>query len=130
VIVNVANPEGLLKPGMTAQTRIVVANSPKALRLPTAALRFKPTDDELPGKGGRKVQPEAMASTDDGVLSSLRGGDRVFKVYTEGANRKLEAHEVTIGISNTRYTELLSGDLKPGDTVVVRRVKADSREGA
>ena len=130
VIVNVANPEGLLKPGMTAQTRIVVANSPKALRLPTAALRFKPNDDELPGKGGRKVQPEAMASTDDGVLSSLRGGERVFKVYTEGANRKLEAHEVTIGISNTRYTELLSGDLKPGDTVVVRRVKADSREGA
>ncbi|MEO3715235.1 efflux RND transporter periplasmic adaptor subunit [Roseateles flavus] len=133
VIVNVSNPEGLLKPGMTAQTRIVVASSPKALRLPTAALRFKPNDDELPGKGGKKAPAEATASatsTDDGVLSSLRGGDRVFKVYTEGANRKLEAREVTIGISNTRYTELLSGDLKPGDTVVIRRAKADSREGA
>lgn len=137
VIVNVANPEGLLKPGMTAQTRIVVANSPKALRLPTAALRFKPNDDELPGKGGRKAPASASAeakasssSADDGVLSSLRGGDRVFKVYTEGANRKLETHEVTIGISNTRYTELLSGDLKPGDTVVIRRAKADGREGA
>ncbi len=133
VIVNVSNPEGLLKPGMTAQTRIVVASSPKALRLPTAALRFKPNDDELPGNGGKKAPAEATASatsTDDGVLSSLRGGDRVFKVYTEGANRKLEAREVTIGISNTRYTELLSGDLKPGDTVVIRRAKADSREGA
>ena len=133
VIVNVANPEGLLKPGMTAQTRIVVASSPKALRLPTAALRFKPNDDELPGRGGKKAAADATvatASTDDGVLSSLRGGDRVFKVYTEGANRKLEAREVTIGISNTRYTELLSGDLKPGDTVVVRRAKADPREGA
>ena len=133
VIVNVSNPEGLLKPGMTAQTRIVVASSPKALRLPTAALRFKPNDDELPGKGGKKAPAAATASatsTDDGVLSSLRGGDRVFKVYTEGANRKLEAREVTIGISNTRYTELLSGDLKPGDTVVIRRAKADTREGA
>ena len=64
------------------------------------------------------------------MLSSLRDGERVFKVYTEGANRKLEAHEVTIGISNTRFTELLSGDLKPGDTVVIRRAKTDVREGA
>ncbi len=129
VIVNVANPDGLLKPGMTAQTRIVVASSEKSLRLPTAALRFKPNDDELLVKRLKKGETSPSAN-DDGVLSSLRDGERVFKVYTEGANRKLEAHEVTIGISNTRFTELLSGDLKPGDTVVIRRAKTDVREGA
>lgn len=129
VIVNVANPQGLLKPGMTAQTRIVVASQAKALRLPTAALRFKPSEDELASQARQAGQHNAKAS-DDGVLGNVRQGQRVFKVYTEGPNRKLQAHEVTIGIANTRYTELLSTTLRPGEQVVIRRAKADARDGA
>jgi HlyD family secretion protein len=46
IVVNVANTDERLKPGMTAQTRIVLQSKPDVLRLPTAALRFQPDDDE------------------------------------------------------------------------------------
>jgi hypothetical protein len=34
---------------------------------------------------------------------------------------------VTIGISNTRFTEMLSGDLKPGDELITRRAETPAR---
>ncbi|MCH7345406.1 efflux RND transporter periplasmic adaptor subunit [Pelomonas sp. CA6] len=139
VIVNVANEDGMLKPGMTAQTRIVVAQREKALRLPTAALRFRPDEDELKTRGAAASAPASASSSaaaasaarggdDDGVLSARRGSYRVFKVYTLDAERRLKAHEVTVGISNTRYTELLSGDLKAGDEVVTRRAAPERKD--
>ncbi|WP_428503633.1 efflux RND transporter periplasmic adaptor subunit [Roseateles sp.] len=143
VIVNVPNPDGILKPGMTAQTRIVVASKSKTLRLPTAALRFKPDEDELKpqGKAAKAAASASSAASaasahktevarpdDDGVLSNLRGNARVYKVYTVDAEQNLKAHEITVGISNTRFTELLSGDLKRGDAVVTRRASKDKKE--
>ena len=47
IVVAVSNPEELLKPGMTAQVRIVVAQKDRVTRVPTAALRFRPDEDEL-----------------------------------------------------------------------------------
>jgi HlyD family secretion protein len=139
VIVDVANPDGLLKPGMTAQTRIVVASKTQAMRLPTAALRFKPDEEELKVKGASAATAASAAASvaavetaradDDGVLSSLRNGARVFRVYTLGQDQQLKAHEVTVGISNTRFTELVSGDLKRGDAVVTRRVQPEKKDG-
>lgn len=118
VIVNVDNADGALKPGMTAQARIVVASRPQALRLPTAALRFKPDDGEVTGH----VAADAVAG-DDGALAPRRGDARLFSVYTLGSDHKLRQHAVTVGISNTRYAELLTGDLAPGDAVVTKRTR-------
>ena len=139
VIVDVTNPDGLLKPGMTAQTRIVVASKSQAMRLPTAALRFKPDEEELKVKGASAATAASAAASaaavetaradDDGVLSSLRNGARVFRVYTLGQDQQLKAHEVTVGISNTRFTELVSGDLKRGDAVVTRRAQPEKKDG-
>ena len=42
-IINVPNPELKLKPGMTANLRVEIAHRSDVLRLPTAALRFRPT---------------------------------------------------------------------------------------
>jgi len=124
VVVDVPNPGGELKPGMTAQTRIVVASKAQALRVRTAALRFVPSDNER-----KPIKPQAAGErTDDGVLGSLRDGQRVFRLYTESASGSLQAHEVTVGIANSRYTELLGGDLKQGDAVVLRRGKAKAGE--
>ena len=38
-----------------------------------------------------------------------------------GEGQKPVAHEVTIGISNTRFTEMISGPLKAGDALITRR---------
>ena len=42
VIVGVDNPSGKLMPGMTANVKLVVAQKPSALKVPNAALRFRP----------------------------------------------------------------------------------------
>lgn len=140
IIVSVANPDELLKPGMTAQTRIVVASKPKVLRLPTAALRFRPEQDSAraPAPGGAASAASAPApaasaragteharADDDGVLSSVRSGAKVYRVYTVGDKQAPKLHEVTIGIANTRFTELISSDLKAGDEVITRAVDAN-----
>ena len=119
-IVNVDNARGLLKPGMTAQARIVVANRPRVVRLPAASLRFKPEDGEV-----APTSEQAATENDDGALSPRQGNARVFTVYTVGTDRALKPHKVTVGISNTRYAELLTGDLQPGDALVVRRIKPE-----
>jgi HlyD family secretion protein len=129
IIVDVANPQELLKPGMTAQTRIVVSSKPKVTRLPTASLRFRPDEDSLKAKGPAAAASAASApasseekarADDDGVLTATRGGAKLYRVYTVGEKQVPKLHEVTIGIANTRFTELISGDLKSGDEVITR----------
>ena len=44
-IIDVANPEVKLKPGMTANIRIEIARRTGVLRVPNAALRFRPTEE-------------------------------------------------------------------------------------
>src|SRR5215207_816148 len=44
-VIDVPNPELKLKPGMTAQVTIEIARRENALRIPAAALRFRPTKD-------------------------------------------------------------------------------------
>lgn len=134
IVVSVHNEDERLKPGMTAQTRIVLQSKPEVLRLPTAALRFQPDDEErkaiaaaAAGSAASSVAVQASApgGTDDGVLSGMRGGQRVYRVWTVGPNQLPQPHEVTVGIANTRYTELasvVSGSVKAGDALITRRV--------
>ena len=141
IVVAVDNSDELLKPGMTAQVRIVVASKTDVVRIPTAALRFKPDEDEKKASdaaasaasAGGKPEATATAASaapaaaaradDDGLLASTRGGVRVFRVYTVGAEQKPVMREVTIGVSNTRFTEMLTGPLKPGDELITRRAE-------
>ena len=132
IIVDVDNPEELLKPGMTAQTRIVVATKDKVIRLPTAALRFRPDEDSLrakptsPPATGASAPDAAKDKTradDDGVLTALNAGHKVYRIYTVGDKQEPKQHDVTIGIANTRFTELITGDLKAGDEVITRNAE-------
>ena len=130
IVVAVDNREERLKPGMTAQVRIVVGSKTDVLRIPTAALRFRPDEDELKAPPGAATAASAAASSataaradDDGLLGARRDGVRLFRVYTVGEGQRPQPHEVTIGISNTRFTEMLSGDLKAGDALITRRAE-------
>ena len=136
-VLAVNNPDHLLKPGMTAQTRIVVSSKPKVTRLPTAALRFRPDEDSLKAKGPEAPASAASAAAsgeekaradDDGVLNATRSGAKVYRVYTVGEKQSPKLHEVTIGISNTRFTELISSDLKPGNEVITRNAESPGKK--
>jgi len=129
VVLDVDNKDELLKPGMTAQVRLVVDNRPKALRIPTAALRFRPSEDDQekerkalaekkakePANSAALPQPE-----DDLAFRSASETARVFKVYKLDAKNEAKPVDIRIGLSNFRYTEVVSGDLKAGERVVTR----------
>ena len=130
VVLDVDNTDELLKPGMTAQVRLVVDNRPKALRIPTAALRFRLSDEEQEKE--RKAEREkqdanktaaavaAPAPDDDLALQDRSDTARVFKIYKLDARNQPKPVDVRIGLSNFRYTEIVSGDLKAGERVVTR----------
>jgi HlyD family secretion protein len=143
VVIDVDNPDELLKPGLTAQVRIITGNKPEALRVPTASLRYRPSDFEIAmdetkkkmrgektvkdeKKDEKKDATETSASVDSTDELGLRTktGERLYRIYKlEGKEAK--AIDVVIGIANSKYTEIVKGPLQAGDKVVVRSLMTD-----
>src|SRR5229473_6773384 len=102
VVVNVENPELLLKPGMTANVTIATARRDHAVRIPMEALRFAP-----PGSSIRE------ANSVDG--SAGRTQARVW--IPDG--RSIKPVSITIGLNDGNFVEMLDGPLHDGDSVVI-----------
>jgi HlyD family secretion protein len=96
------NPGGMLKPGMTATAEIEAATIRDALLVPNAALRFVPPDDV------KKNAPPAPPT-----LNGVNGA----RIWTQDG-KTLKPHDVRLGATDGRSTQVLTGDLKPGDEVV------------
>ncbi|NHZ98848.1 efflux RND transporter periplasmic adaptor subunit [Massilia sp. CCM 8734] len=127
VVLDVENKEELLKPGMTAQVRLVVGNRPNVLRIPTAALRFRLSDEEVEkeqkkqkASGKTPVAVPPPAEEDDIAFRSKSETARIFKVYKLDEKNEARPVDIKIGLSNFRYTEVLSGGLTKGDKVITR----------
>lgn len=103
VVIAVGNPERLFLPGMTAVVSIVTAARDNALRIPVAALRFRPSD---------KTKIEEAAQTGP--------GRHVYRPKGEG----LEALSIRTGIADGKYAELLGDTLREGDPLVVEETGA------
>lgn len=132
VVLDVDNTDELLKPGMTAQVRLVVANRPDVLRIPTTAPRFRLSEEEQAAERKKVKESDkdvkqvaakpapAAAQDDDVAFRSASETARMFKIYKLDAMNQPQPVDIRTGLSNFRYTEVLSGDLKPGDRVVTR----------
>jgi HlyD family secretion protein len=134
VVLDVANKDELLKPGMTAQVRLVVGNRQNVLRIPTAALRFRLSDEEQEkqdkqlkkqsekDKNGGSAKAEAIAPAHDDDVGFRSNSEitRSFKIYKLDDKNQAKPIDIKIGLSNFRYTEVLSGDLKKGENVITR----------
>ena len=189
VVVRVDNPDGALLPGMTANAEIEVSRRTDVVRIPNAALRFRPPDAEpataqrgalfsqLPQLVDHLGLDQAQRAQFETVLAGMRerfqagggrpqggapsaGGDapggspdafrqRMTAMLTEqfsdfraglGADQQaafdafLAARPVSVwvlesgrpverslrvGLSDNSHTELVSGQLKSGDAVIV-----------
>jgi HlyD family secretion protein len=93
VVVSANNRDLRLKPGMTANVTIVTARKDQALRLPNAALRFKP--------------PGAPIDKKRVVVWTFSGEDQV------------QAAPIKAGIADAQFTEVLEGPVREGDRVIV-----------
>ncbi len=134
-VIGVNNSDYSLKPGMTASVSIVAARHNQVLEIPNAALRFEPLDMALVETNTLAAGVSQKANNDQGERSAHprgrhggRGGsgrDEHLPVHTvyllredaAGEDPKLEAVQVTTGITDNIHTQVLSG-LKEGDQVV------------
>ena len=142
VVLDVDNKDELLKPGMTAQVRLVVGSRQNVLRIPTAALRFKLSDKDIaekekqekkaakqsgasaPASAASAVAASASVDVEDDIgFRSKSDVTRSFKVYKLNAKNEAQAVDIKIGISNFRFTEVMSGDLKLSDKVIIRSLE-------
>jgi len=129
VIIDVPNPDGKLKPKMTADVTVEVAKVADVLRIPNAALRFKPIevgragDNDAGGAGptqsaiqGSSARGAARAAQ---ALGAGRPTRRQQTVYVLLAENKLKPVEIRTGISDGRFTSVTDGELKAGDKIAV-----------
>jgi HlyD family secretion protein len=135
VILEVENPEGRLRPKMTANVTIDVDTVRNVLRIPNAALRFKPPQPEgseksaSAGGGGDATQRLGRSGQGGGPAGAAAqmprgrrgggGGARAQTVYLLGADKTLKPVEIRTGITDGRFTHVVSGGVKEGDIVVV-----------
>jgi HlyD family secretion protein len=144
-VIDVANEELKLKPGMTATVSVVTDRREDAISVPNAALRFRPEGmGQGPGRGdrsgngqgtgaqrqqgggagaGNRQRRERGAEGEDGRQAQLARRT----VWVE-VNGKPEPREVTTGISDGRVTEITSGDLKEGENVIVSLMGANPNQ--
>lgn len=104
VVVSVANPELKMLPGMTANIKVNIQTRDDVLMVPAAALRFRP-----------QAKPEEAKEGGKSGKGKKEGGPAVYKLV----NGEPVRVAIKIGISDQKMTEILSGELKPGDELVV-----------
>ena len=121
VVVRVDNRDLLLKPGMTANVSIEVKKFVDVLKIPNAALRYRPT-----AKG---TEPDTAGKRKENGKGKEKeaGGQRV---YVLGKDGKAAPVQVKTGISNGTFTLLEKGDLKEGDVLVIAETQGKKATGS
>ena len=146
-IIEFANPELKLFPGMTAYVTIPVATAQNVLKLPNTALRYKPpmTTEEvlalykrygIEGVEGPQAAAKSAAA-DGGKRPSVSAQNLprapkaetavVWKLHPDNT---MEPVKVSLGITDHAYTEVsavLKGELKEGDDVIIRSVTSKAQ---
>ena len=102
-ILEVANEELKLRPGMTAVADIVTSKVESALLIPNAALRFTPDVDSTELTFGEDKSPTSQVWIAE--------------------NDSLVPHAVTTGHTDGRYTEMKDGILQDGMPLIVGMIR-------
>jgi HlyD family secretion protein len=142
-VIDVDNLDLKLKPGMTANVTFVYAEKDDVLKVPNAALRFRPPPSMLgdgkggapgakaPGAGGPTGAGGAGASGAGGGARPGAGGGRPGgdpsgrSVWTLAGDKPSQV-KVKTGISDGTFTEVVEGELKTGDVVITDALGAGS----
>ena len=119
-VVEVANPEEKLRPGMTSTITVRTHEAHGVARIPNAALRYKPTPPNGPDDKPLPQPPEAPLAKGRGriwVLTSDKPGQE-----------KDEMHVVAIGITDGIFTQLADPSIATGTKVVTDETDTDDKK--
>ncbi|MBX3186847.1 MAG: efflux RND transporter periplasmic adaptor subunit [Labilithrix sp.] len=122
-VVDVDNADLKLRPGMTATVTIAYAEREEALAIPNAALRFRPPPEvasaiaaDLASPSASAPAPPAPARKPRAAPGAASSEPRTVYVLRSGSPRPVR---VVTGLSDGSVSEITSGDVAPGDEVIV-----------
>jgi HlyD family secretion protein len=148
VVVNVANPDGALLPGMTATVDFEVGKASDVFTAPNAALRFRPPADVIAAaqSGGRRDSGTAGRTppTDSARAARRAGGGAgsrdttgraagrsgMAQIWTLDADGKPVPMRVRTGITDGQRTEISGADVRDGLQVIIGTITADQAAAA
>jgi len=142
VVIDVSNPEEKLKPGMTTNLTFTIDERNNVLKVPNAALRFRPQDanansgsngqgasqgrQRSAGAGGNPAAGSPQASGQSGQNNQsnfapatapvLPGQTRI--VWVLGADGKPQSRRIKIGLTDGVSTEVVEGNLQEGELAI------------
>jgi len=114
VIVTVDNEALKLKPGMTANVAVEVMKKEDVMKIPGAALRFKPRDPR--GESGARNAGRTNRSPGP-------AGQQVYVLR----DRKPVPVSVKTGVSDDTFVELVSGNLREGQALIIEQVQSKKK---
>ncbi|MBI5048977.1 MAG: efflux RND transporter periplasmic adaptor subunit [Deltaproteobacteria bacterium] len=97
VIIDAANKDLKLKPGMTANVSIITSHKDNVLKIPAAVFRFKPAEESA----------QKQVKQEKGIKVWILKNGKINPVF------------IKTGVSDGSYTEAAEGDIMEGDEVVV-----------
>jgi HlyD family secretion protein len=125
VVIKFDNSDLKLFPGMTANTRILTDRQTAVLKMPNAALRFRPADaaaipaaDKGKGGGGGGKGPGGGGGFKGGGGGGGRGGGGFQTVYLIGEDGKPKPVRVRMGVGDGNFTAVLNDAVKEDDVVI------------
>jgi HlyD family secretion protein len=140
VVIDVANPDQVLKPGMTANLTITIDERNNVLKVPNAALRFVPQDAVAQGQQGAGNNGQRRRQADSSDKSGSGSSDQTGRrqsgesrfappsapvlpgqtriIWVMGQDGKLDSRRIKVGLTDGASTEVTEGNLVEGEMVV------------
>jgi HlyD family secretion protein len=128
-VIGVTNADYKLKPGMTANVSIIVAQREDVLLLPNAALRFRPPDNAVVLTNELVSLAQTNAASGKSRSRGSRNIRTVYLLAGDEPSPKLKPVQIKTGITDGIKTEIVQG-LNAGDKVVSGINNNDSQGGA
>ena len=127
-VIGVRNLDQALLPGMTANLQIVTDEREDVLRIPNAALRFRPAVAMASSETQSEASPRRRPRGQDAQAGRNEGTSG--RIYRVGPDGNPQAVPVRLGVTDGAYTEILRGDVQEGAAIIVGAPRADGGEDA
>ena len=101
------NPDGALRPGMSANAAVIIAQARNALVVPNQALNFSPSPDIEAKYPKPKISPAV--------------GQRLGRVWVLNGEDP-EPRDITLGLTDGRITQVAAGSLRADEKIITSTI--------